>query len=306
MNGLVSSEQFAIGPDGTRLYVRQQKRDDADGARDAAGQGSPAVTALLSDGIACDGFIWKYMWDELAKHVDVAHWHYRGHGRSSPPVDPERIALVDHATDLGVVREHIGDPPVVLFGHSMGCQVSLEAYRQRRDKVRGLVLLCGSSGRVTYTFKGTDALARALPRLIESVEAHPNFARAVWGNVPPEVAVKIAALTGEIDTSSMNPEDLLPYLKHIVTIDLLMYLRMLKSAGEHSAADLLPEIEVPVLVVAGDKDSFTPPRYAEEMAAALPNGELLMVSGTHVAPIEQKELVHERITTFLRERVGVE
>jgi len=263
------------------------------------------VTALLSDGIACDGFIWKYLWDVLAKWADVAHWNYRGHGRSGPPSDPERIELVDHAADLEAVRESIDDPPVVLFGHSMGCQVCLEAYRLRPEKVRGLVLLCGSSGRVTYTFKGTDVLARALPRLIEQVEAHPNFARAIWGNVPPEVAVKIAGLTGEIDTSVVSADELLPYLKHIVNIDLLMYLRMLRSAGEHSAEDLLPKIEVPVLVVAADKDSFTPPKLAEAMADAIPQGELLMVSGTHVAPIEQPNLVHDRIEKFFRERIGI-
>jgi len=137
------------------------------------------------------------------------------------------------------------------------------------------------------------------------VHSHPNFARAIWGNVPPEVAVKIAALTGEIDTSAVSADELLPYLKHIVNIDLPMYLRMLRSAGEHSAEDLLPNIEVPVLVVAADKDSFTPPKLAEAMANAIPQGELLMVSGTHVAPIEQQDLVHGRIEKFLRERVGI-
>jgi pimeloyl-ACP methyl ester carboxylesterase len=83
-----------------------------------------------------------------------------------------------------------------------------------------------------------------------------------------------------------------------------MFLRMLRSAGEHSAKDLLPAIDVPVLVLAGDRDSFTPPRYAEEMAAALPKGELLMaLGGTHVVPIERRELVRDRVERFLLERV---
>ena len=81
---------------------------------------------------------------------------------------------------------------------------------------------------------------------------------------------------------------------------------MLRSAGEHSAADLLPRVDVPALVIAGDNDSFTPPRYAEEMAASLPQGELCMVSGgTHVVPLERPEFVRDRIERFLRERVGL-
>jgi len=35
------------------------------------------LTALLCDGLACDGFIWKYLWDELAESLSVAHFHYR-------------------------------------------------------------------------------------------------------------------------------------------------------------------------------------------------------------------------------------
>jgi pimeloyl-ACP methyl ester carboxylesterase len=281
---------FAIGPDGTRLFVRRRK-------------GPSDVTALLCDGIACDGFIWKYLWDDLASVVSVAHWNYRGHGRSGSPADPDRIELADHARDLAAVREALGDRPVVLVGHSMGCQVALEGYRERPENVRGLVLVCGSSGRITHTFKGTNVLAQVLPGVIARVEAHPGLARALWSRVPPDVALRVALASGEVD-ASVKPEDLLPYLKHMVDIDLRMFLRMLQSAGEHSAADLLPHIDVPVLVVAGDRDTFTPPRYAEEMASLLPKGELLMaVGGTHVVPIERRDLVRDRIERFLHERV---
>jgi pimeloyl-ACP methyl ester carboxylesterase len=204
------------------------------------------------------------------------------------------------------VRRAIDDPPVVLFGHSMGCQVALETFRFRRDKVRAMVLVCGAAGRITHTFKDTNVLAQYLPRVIERVEAHPEIARAIWSRVPPEIALRIALATGEVDTAAINPEDLLPYMRHMVDIDLAMFLRMLLSAGEHDATDLLPEIDVPVLVFAGDRDSFTPPRYAEAMAAALPKGELVMIpGGTHVVPIERKELVAERVERFLRERVGL-
>jgi pimeloyl-ACP methyl ester carboxylesterase len=236
--------------------------------------------------------------------VDVAHWNYRGHGRSAQPADPEAIRVEDHASDLDVVRRHIGDPPVILIGHSFGCQVALEAYRMRPEGIRGLILLCGSSGRVTHTFKNSDVLAQILPRLIATVDAHPHLARALWGHVPAEAAMRIAMLTGEIDAKAMDPRDLLPYLNHMVDIDLPMFLRMLRNAGEHSAADLLPEVKVPVLVVGSDRDSFTPLAASEQMAAAMPKGELLTVSGTHVAPIEQREMIGARIAQFLEARLA--
>jgi pimeloyl-ACP methyl ester carboxylesterase len=206
--------------------------------------------------------------------------------------------------DLAAVRREIGGGPVVLFGHSMGCQVALEHLREHADGVRGLVLICGAPGRVTHSFKGTDVLAQVLPRIIERVEAHPELTRAIWSRLPPPLALQVALLTGEVDRRSITPDDLMPYMRHMVDIDVLMFLRMLRSAGEHSAADLLPLIDVPALVIGGDRDTFTPPRLAEEMAAALPRGELLMVhGGTHAVPLERKELVRERVERFLRERV---
>ena len=66
----------------------------------------------------------------------------------------------------------------------MGCQVVLEAYRQRPEKIRGLVLLCGSSGRVTQTFHGNDLLARVLPRLLRVVESRPGLMRGIWSRIP--------------------------------------------------------------------------------------------------------------------------
>jgi pimeloyl-ACP methyl ester carboxylesterase len=262
------------------------------------------VHAILSDGILCDGFIWKYLWDELSPLVPLAHWHYRGHGRSAPPADPERIDIAAHAEDLGCVRRHVGDPPCVLFGHSMGCQVALEAYRQRPDKIRGLVLMCGSFGHVTSTFHGVPVLELVLPKLLDLALKAPDVVRAVWSRLPPQLALKIALKAGEIDPEHVHAEDMLPYLSHMTHVDFPMFLRMLRAAGQHTAGDLLAHVDVPVLVVAGERDTFTPPFLASAMAEAFPQGELLLVPrGTHVTPIEQPELVNARIETFLRERV---
>jgi len=262
------------------------------------------VHAILSDGILCDGFIWKYLWTDLADTLPLVHWHYRGHGRSAPPADPNRIDIPAHAEDLGAVRRHVGDPPCVLIGHSMGCQVALEAYRQRPERVRAMALLCGTFGNMTATFHGVPLLDLILPKLLDMAEKAPHVVRAIWSRLPPGLSLKVALKAGEVDPERVHSEDMLPYLLHMTHVDFPMFLRMLRAAGKHSAGDLLGRIEVPVLVVAGERDTFTPAFLAEAMAEAIPTGELLMVRrGTHVTPIEQPELVNARITSFLRDRV---
>ncbi|MBK7401473.1 MAG: alpha/beta hydrolase [Myxococcales bacterium] len=292
----MSDETYAYGADGTRLYVRRRPGGE-DGAQ-----------VILSDGVACEGFVWRYLWDELPSILGpsasphVAHHHYRGHGRSSAPVDPERLSVVDFARDLDAIRTFLGDPPrTVLVGHSFGVQVSLEAYRLRPEGIAGLILICGAPGKVTQTFKNTTVLADVLPKVIAWAEQHPAIVRALWARTPIDLSMKVAYLLGEVDAKSMRPDDFRPYLEHITHLDPTMFFKILRGAGEHSAEDLLPEIKVPVLVVAAERDTFTPPELAVKMAQAIPQGELLMLEGgTHAAPIEQPERVREAIAAFLR------
>lgn len=262
------------------------------------------VELVFCDGVLCDGFIWKYLWNELAEVCDVAHWHYRGHGRSGAPVDKARIDIPAHAEDLKTVRDHLGDRPVVLIGHSMGTQVALEEWRRYPKNVKGLVLICGSYGKITQTFRGLPIIDMILPKLLDIVDKQPNIARAIWSRIPPEVALKAALLSRDIDPNHVRAEDFHPYIKHMTHVDFPMFLRMLRCAGEHTAEDYLGEVDVPALVIAGERDTFTPPSLSEALAEGIPNAELLMVAGgTHVTPIEQPDLIGARIRAFV-ERVA--
>ena len=103
-----------------------------------------------------------------------------------------------------------------------------------------------------------------------------------------------------MDKNLLDPADLVPYLEHVTHMDLLLFLRMLQAAGDYSADEFLSTVDVPVLVMAGMSDTFTPYRLAQEMAKALPKSELVPVpSGTHVAPLEQRDLVGKRVAQFL-------
>ena len=289
-------QDTVVAPDGTRLFVRTREAEAKDQKL--------GVDVVFCDGILCDGFIWKYLWKDVAHRCNVAHWHYRGHGRSSSPVDSSRIDIAAHAADLKAVRDHLGDPPCILVGHSMGTQVALEEWRRYPKNVRGLVLVCGSFGKVTHSFRGMPIIDMILPKLMDIVEKQPDIVRAVWSRIPPEMALRAALLARDVDPDHLRREDLLPYLKHMTHIDFPMFLRMLRAAGDHSAEDWLGEVDVPVLVVAGEKDTFTPPSLSTFMAERIPGAELLLVTGgSHVAPIELPQLIGERIRAFI-ERVA--
>ena len=100
--------------------------------------------------------------------------------------------------------------------------------------------------------------------------------------------------------AKIRDEDMLPYLQHMTHVDFPLFLRMLKGAGEHTSEDYLPEIDVPVLVVAGEKDTFTPAWLSEHMARRMPKAKLVVLpSGSHAAPIEQPDVVLGHVREFL-------
>jgi pimeloyl-ACP methyl ester carboxylesterase len=290
---LVDRQGFAVGiGDDTPIFYRVRGPVDA-----------PAI--VFCDGIGCDGYVWKYLDAELAATHRVVHWHYRGHGRTPMPRDSRRVDITDLADDLAAVLDAaVGDGAgAVLFGHSMGVQVCLEVYRRHRDRVKGLVLLCGSYGTPLRTFKGKRTLEQVLPLVRFAVNRIPGVAQTLVARlVPTELAYQIATRF-EINGELIRREDFFPYLEHMARVDVRLFLEMLAAAGRHTARELLSHITVPTLIVSGDRDGFTPANLSAEMHQLIRDSELHVVQGgSHTAPIERPAEVTERIADFLRKK----
>jgi pimeloyl-ACP methyl ester carboxylesterase len=281
----------ATARDGTRLHWTE------------VGSGSPAV--LLTDGIGCAGFVWRHLESALARRHRIIHWNYRGHGRSARPRDPYRVTVDDCVEDLLCVLDAAGEPRAVLVGHSMGVQVSLEVHRRAPERVVALLLVCGAPGHPLDTFHDSTALKLVFPFARGAVERHPTLARIVFkAVVPTEFAIELA-LTHEVNRARVDRADLVRYFGDLAQIDPLLFVRMLASASETDSADHLPEVDVPTLVLAGEKDSFTPVHLSKAMHTAIPGAELAVVpGGTHITPLEYPALVARHVRRFLARVLG--
>jgi pimeloyl-ACP methyl ester carboxylesterase len=281
---------MASASDGTRLFYRSFDPKSA-----------AAPRLFLCDGIGCDGFVWKHLLEKFATRPEgVTHWHYRGHGRSAPPRNADQILVSDHADDLQTIRIAEGNPKAILVGHSMGVQVALETYRRHPENVLALVLVCGSYGRVTQTVRGMPILEYMLPSIQRVVDKYPEVVRAVWSRVPHEMALRVALKMGDLDPDHAKIEDVIPYMQHMSLVDIGMFLRMLTKLGEHSCEDMLESIQVPTLIIASEKDTFTPSWLSNGMAKAIPGSSYdLIPGGSHAAPVEQPERVWETLEPFL-------
>ncbi|HEY0880003.1 MAG TPA: alpha/beta hydrolase, partial [Archangium sp.] len=240
-------------------YFHQGLHETTDGAPLwFESRGEPGgVPVVLNDGLGCDGFIWRYLWEPLTSKRRVLHWNYRGHGRSGVSQDDTRIGMEYITDDLARLMDAQKLESAVLFGHSMGVQVCLEFHRRHRSRVKGLVLLCGSYGTPLDTWHDHTLLRVAFPYLKRVVEKSPELAGRLMKRVlSTQLAVEFGIRT-ELNPALMKPNDFAPYMEHLAKMNPLYFVRTLDSLKDHSAWDHLPYVDVPTLVVGGEGDRFT-------------------------------------------------
>jgi pimeloyl-ACP methyl ester carboxylesterase len=265
------------------------------------GEGEPAL--VCCNGVGVSTFFWEYVATHFSPARKVVVWDYRGHGRSSIPGARQRIDIPRCARDLGAVIGELQLQRPVLIGHSMGTQVALERYRQDPDNISGLVSVLGTYGHPLDTFNDMDASSVLFDLLLHASERYPRGIDAV-GKLLVSLprGFEAARLLKMVDGDRLSPHDLNQYMRHLEYMGFPFFFRFVREAGEHTAEDLLDLIDVPMLVIAGELDAFTPAHLSQKMADLVPNSRLVWLEGaSHAGIVEQPELINEALESFLEE-----
>lgn len=278
-------ERTIVAADGTRVFYRRE------------GEG-PAL--LLCNGITTSRFFWTHLAPRWARRFTVITWDLKGHGRSEPARTREGVEIPALAGDALQILHAEGLTDAAVVGFSMGCQVALEVYRAAPSRVRGLVLLLGPAGRVFDTALGP--VGPILHGLIARLPA-PGFRlafRGARGVVGLPGSRRLGQLLGLIGPAA-TPADVKLYIEHFVReLDPGTLAAMALAAQSHDAADLLPTIAAPTLIVAGDRDVFAPaPRVGLPLHRAIPGSRLLRLEdGTHTSLFEHHAAIGAAVERF--------
>lgn len=275
--------------DGTRLAWR------------AAGEGTPLV---FCNGLANDEYQWGAVSRRLEGRGQRITWDYPGHGASEPvqsAASAEIPALVAGLEQVIGAAGVPSDRKVVLLGYSLGCQVVLEAWRSLSSRIAGVVVVLGTPGRPFSSLFGLDLGCLTVAVLKATPPAALGLSMKLTAALGP-VSHVTAQLAG-ITESGIPYRDFVPWFEHLGGLDAGSFRAIGMAAQRHSAEDLLPRIAVPALVVAGGKDAFTPPARAREMAAALPDSELVFLPGaSHAGLVGHGGIIADAIEGFLTRR----
>jgi pimeloyl-ACP methyl ester carboxylesterase len=279
---------------------RVQSFDGTSVAYHTVGRGRPI---LLCNGLGGSFMAWTHQIAHFRDDYRFISWDYRGLYQSGPPRDPAALRVEDHARDGLAVLEAEGVAKTAIVGWSMGVQVALEIFRRAPEKVACLVLLNGVAGEPWNTVMNFRMMSRVLPPVLRALGSASWLTEGVTRRIStmPE-AVQWAKRLG-LASSTLDEDVFAQLAQSFRYLDMRTYMRVLELLGEHDAHDVLAEVDVPTLMIAGDRDLFTPKAAAKRIVSAIAGAELLVVpGGTHYVAVEYPELVNLRIEKFFRER----
>lgn len=266
----------------------------------AIGEGRPI---LLCNGLGGSWEAWSHQIQYFRDRYRLLSWDYRGLYGSSRPSDPEALSITDHARDALHLLRVEGANRAAIAGWSIGVQVGLETFRLAPEKVASLAFLNGVAGRPWDYVFNLSLVGRLLPPFLRGLRSMPRTIQAVVRQAtrlpePGDWVKRIGLAAGTLDDQLFT--ELVTKLR---TLDMDTFIQLLQQMGDHDGWDMLPLIDVPTLIIAGNRDVFTPRSAAERMARRIPGSEIMLIPGaTHYAALEYPEMINLRLEKFLRER----
>ena len=164
----------------------------------------------------------------------------------------------------------------VWTGHSMGGAISLMASLTIPSRVAGLVLV------------GTGARLRVHPSILEITANAQTLSGAVelimsWA-FSPQAPKQLVALVG----------------KRMAETPSLVLHHDFKACDQFDVMRRLDEIQAPALVICGEDDRLTAPKYSQFLVDHIPQATLRLIDGAgHLVMLEKPEEVAQAIQDFI-------
>jgi pimeloyl-ACP methyl ester carboxylesterase len=269
-------------PDGTVIHAEVFGPDDG-------------VTVVLAHGWTESLQYWAYEIHDLSvRGLRVLAYDLRGHGQSQPAASDD-YSIARFGEDLEAVLA-AGVPEgarAVVAGHSLGAMAiaAWAEHHEVRPRVGAAALINTGVG---------DLVAQQLLVPVPGILQALNRTVAVHGflgNRAPLPRFSTPLTAAAIRYIAFGPEatpaQVAFFERMLIACPPRVRARVGIAVSEIDLYGALGRLDVPTVVIAGDKDRLTPPGHARQIAAALPQLERLIVleNTGHMAPLERHGIV---------------
>jgi pimeloyl-ACP methyl ester carboxylesterase len=209
----------------------------------------------------------------------VIAWDGPGAGGSEDP--PESFGMAGFADCLAEFIDGLGLGRPHVAGLSFGGALAIELHRRHPETPRSLILASAYAG-----WAGSlppDEVDRRLAQVLELAD------------LPPERFVSAVEPTM---FEGATPPD---FLASLLEFHPAGVRAMTRAVAEADLRDALPGIDVPTLLLYGERDVRAPREVAEALHAGIPGSRLVFLPTGHVCNIEAPERFNAEVRAFLQE-----
>jgi non-heme chloroperoxidase len=265
------------GGGGLRLHVREWGRED----------GSPI---LFIHGWSMSHLCWAKQYESaLAGEFRLVAYDLRGHGMSEAPLEPEHYTDGQlWADDVAAIIGQLGLERPVLVGWSYGGFIICDYVRAHgQDRIAAIDFVAAA---VTL---GEAAFGTLIgPGFLD------HFADATSDDLPTSIQ-GMRALVRAFPVKPFPPDEVETLLASSMTVP--AQIRSNLMAREIDGDDVLPTLEVPLLVTQGRSDTGALPAMAEHVLATCPTAEPSWYEAVgHTAHLEDPDRFNRELAALTR------
>lgn len=247
-------------------------------AYERKGRGAPLV---LVHGYPLDHTIWDEVVPALMEEFDLIIPDLRGFGASD--VMEADDSIIDYATDLAGLLNHLKIKKAYLVGHSMGGYVILAFAREYQDRVLGMGMV------------STQTLADTPDRKDGRLKTADKVMSEGLKVVAESMTVKLSA-DGRIQEFVRN----LINQQRSMGISSALH----AMAERPDSTELFTTFKFPTVIVHGVEDALIPVERGREMKAALPAAHYIELAGAgHLPMMEKPRAFAEALRFFVKVKI---
>jgi 3-oxoadipate enol-lactonase len=244
-------------------------------APDRSGGGRPPL--IFVHGVGSTAAIWDYQLEPFSEYALCAAIELRGNGSQKPDPDPSTIAREGFADDVLTVADALGAQRFTIVGCSLGGVVAFELWRRARRRIAAMVLL-GTFAR----YPDGEANARQISAAVREAGDMRAFGRL------------------RAEKLGLPPDRLRETVEQFACKSVECFLASTQATWTGDYRDVLPTINVPVLVAYGVHDVVAPRPLSEEIAAGIKGARLAAVEGAgHVANADNPAAFNRLLREYL-------
>lgn len=273
--------------DGTPIYY------------EVRGEGEPLV---LVYGIACIINHWHHQIEYFSQHYQVIAFDLRGHQKSNPVNNMNELTMDALSKDILGMLKHLGIKKAHFAGHSFGAPVILNTYDMQPEVFLSMTFINGFAKNPIKGMFGLDVVEPLFYFVKSQYESQPLLWNTLWKTaVDNPMSMYLAALAGGFNLKVTHFKDIEVYMRGVARLNLQVFLKLFEELMKYDGENVLPTIEVPVLVVAGEKDMVTPLRFQYHFKETIKHSEFVLVPyGSHCTQLDFPDYTNLKIEKFLQ------